>query len=86
MRKRITKRAVEAIAPGARPEFLWDTGLPGFGIEVTSRGGRIDVLQYRYGGRTRRYTTGRTASILRPTKRAAPTLTHREISKARGVK
>lgn len=44
MRKRITKRAVEAISPGARPELLWDTGLPGFGVKVTPRGARIYVL------------------------------------------
>ena len=59
MRKKITKRAVESIAPEARPVLLWDTGLPGFGVKVTPLGARIYVLQYRYGGRVRRYTIGR---------------------------
>ncbi len=59
MRKKITKRSVESITPSARAEFLWDTALPGFGVKVTPRGARIYVLQYRHGGRARRYTIGR---------------------------
>ncbi|MCH7540791.1 MAG: tyrosine-type recombinase/integrase [Proteobacteria bacterium] len=59
MKVKITKRAVEAIAPGARDVFLWDTELPGFGCKITPRGARVYVLQYWAGGRARRYTLGR---------------------------
>ena len=59
MKVKITKRAVEAIAPGARDVFLWDTELPGFGCKITPRAARVYVLQYWAGERARRYTLGR---------------------------
>jgi hypothetical protein len=34
-RSKITKSAVDAVEPGARDTFLWDTALPGFGLKVT---------------------------------------------------
>jgi integrase len=59
MRRKLTKRTVEAVAPGARDLFVWDTELPGFGVKVTPHGGRIYVLQYSRDGRDRRVTIGR---------------------------
>jgi integrase len=56
---RLTKRAVEAIEPGARDILVWDTELPGFGVKVTPHGGRIYVLQYSHRNRSRRVTIGR---------------------------
>ncbi len=47
MRKRITKRSVDALKPGARDAFLWDTDLTGFGCKVTPKGRKVYVLQYR---------------------------------------
>ncbi len=59
MKVKITKRAVDAAAPGKRDAFLWDTDLTGFGLKVTPAGNRIYVLQYRFGRRLRRYTIGK---------------------------
>jgi integrase len=58
---RITKSAVDAVAPGAGDRFLWDDKLAGFGLKVTPAGKRTFVFQYRIGGRgakVRRYTIG----------------------------
>jgi len=59
MRRKLTKRTIEAVAPGARDLFVWDTELPGFGVKVTPHGARIYVLQYSRAGRDRRVTIGR---------------------------
>jgi integrase len=48
----ITKRRVDALAPGA---FLWDRG---FGVKATAGGDKIYLLNYHFGGRKRRYTIG----------------------------
>lgn len=59
MRDRITKRTVEALQPAPRDIFLWDNETPGFGCEVTPKGGRIYLLQYSRSGRDHRVTIGR---------------------------
>jgi integrase len=59
MRGKLTKRSVEAIKPGARDTFLWDTQVRGFGCKVTPKGGRIYLLQYGRNGRDYRVTIGR---------------------------
>jgi integrase len=53
MQGKITKRTVDALKPGAKDRFLWDTELKGFGLKVTPSGNKIYVLQYRKGGRVR---------------------------------
>jgi integrase len=58
---KITKRSVDAVAPGTRDIFLWDDELRGFGLKVTPKGKRSYVFQYRMGGReakTKRWTIG----------------------------
>ncbi len=50
MRKRITKRSVDALGPAAREVFLWDTELAGFGCKVTPAGRKVYILQYRTRG------------------------------------
>ena len=50
MRKRITKRSVDALKPGSRDVFLWDTDVTGFGCKVTPRGRKVFILQYRTRG------------------------------------
>lgn len=58
MLTKITKRTVDAAAPG---EFLWDIELKGFGLKATATG-KVYILQYRRGGRgspTKRITIGR---------------------------
>jgi len=59
MREKITKRVVEALEPGSRDAFLWDSELPGFGCKITPKGNRIYVLQYGRRGRDHRVTLGR---------------------------
>jgi integrase len=59
MRDKITKRSVEALQPGPRDIFLWDSEIPGFGCKVTSKGGRIYLLQYSRNDRDHRVTIGR---------------------------
>ena len=58
MKGKITKRAVEAIRPGASDSYLWDTEVPGFGVKVTPSGRRIYLLQYTHERRTRRCRIG----------------------------
>ncbi|WP_293942546.1 site-specific integrase [Sphingomonas sp.] len=58
---KVTKRAVDAIRPGSKDEFLWDEDLSGFGLKVTPAGRKVYLFQYRLGGRgapTRRVTIG----------------------------
>ncbi len=64
MRLRISKRSVDAVLPGPKDIFLWDSGdgsTKGFGLKVTPRGRRVYIFQYRMAGRgspTQRYTIG----------------------------
>ena len=53
MLAKITKRTVDALKPGSKDLFLWDTELKGFGLKVTPGGNKVYVLQYRKGGRVR---------------------------------
>jgi integrase len=66
MRGRISKRTVDAIKPGLRDAFLWDTEVPGFGCKVTPKGRRVYVLQFKRNGRDQRVTLGRHGVELTP--------------------
>lgn len=61
---KLTDGEVEAIEPGDRDVYVWDTALPRFGVRVTSAGARIYLVQYRAkgepgsGSKTRRITIG----------------------------
>ncbi|MGB8841630.1 MAG: Arm DNA-binding domain-containing protein, partial [Aliidongia sp.] len=59
MQDKLTKRSVESVKPGAKDVLVWDTDMPGFGVKVTPKAGRIYVLQYRHLGRVKRFTIGR---------------------------
>lgn len=59
MKAKISKRVVEAIEPGPRDVFLWDSEMPGFGCKITPKGRRIYVFQYDKHGKTWRMTIGR---------------------------
>jgi hypothetical protein len=50
MRKRITKRSVDALRAGARPVFLWDTDVTGFGCKATPASKKVFIFQYRRRG------------------------------------
>ena len=61
MKDLITQERIDALAPGARDLFVWDTDLPGFGLKLTPSGRRVYIYQYRSGGRpspTKRITIG----------------------------
>ena len=44
MRKRITKRALDALRAGTRPVFLWDTDVTGFGCKATRTGRKVFIF------------------------------------------
>lgn len=46
MQAKLTKSAVERIAPGPKDVFVWDTEQKGFGVKVTPAGRRIYIVQY----------------------------------------
>jgi integrase len=80
MKKRISKRTVDAIKPSDRDTFLWDTDVSGFGLKVTPAGKRVYILQYRQGARKApwRYTIG-------PHGQWAPEQARREAQRLRGL-
>ena len=45
----ITKRAVDALKPEARPFIAWDDRLTGFGVRVMPSGTKSFILNYRPG-------------------------------------
>src|SRR5271163_2702606 len=50
MQGKITKRAVDGLAPSADGEtVLWDTEVKGFGIRARAGGGKSYILHYRAG-------------------------------------
>ena len=66
-RQHLTKSVVDAAQPyqdGKRDKLIWDTdkgrlkGVSGFGLKVRPSGHKTFVLQYRFGGRPRRYKIG----------------------------
>ena len=65
--KRITKRLIDSLQPGAKEFFVWDSRLAGFGVRVQPSGVMSYVAKYRAGsGRaapTRRLTLGRVGKV-----------------------
>src|SRR5438445_48117 len=62
---RISARTVSTVKPEAgRQVFLWDEGLPGFGVCVQPSGVRSFIIQYRNGeGRSRRMVLGKLGTL-----------------------
>lgn len=55
---KLTKTLVDRAGTSERDEFIWDDDVQGFGLRVFKSGKRSYLIQYRMGGRTRRYTIG----------------------------
>ena len=55
---KLTKRIVDAIEPQPTEFFLWDEGIPGFGLRVMPSGRKSFVVQFRAGRRARRMSLG----------------------------
>jgi hypothetical protein len=61
---RFTRKVVsELTLPADRPYvIIWDDALPGFGVRLNPSG-KVWVVQYRAGGKSRRETLGRVDTI-----------------------
>lgn len=55
---KLTKRIIDATEPQATEFFLWDEGIPGFGLRVMPSGRKSFVVQFRAGRRARRMSLG----------------------------
>jgi len=53
---KLTKRTVEALTAGSADMLVFDEEVPRFGVRVMPSGIKSYLIQYRSGGRTRRYT------------------------------
>jgi integrase len=51
---KLTKAAVDAAKPKAKPYFIWDSALPGFGLRVFPSGRKAFYLDFRVEGGARR--------------------------------
>jgi len=65
---KLTKTAVDALAPRERPYLAWDADLPGFGVRVQPSGVKSYVIQFRIGKGGRgageyRHTLGKTTTL-----------------------
>lgn len=59
MAEKLTDRLVRALpSPTSGNRITYDTEIKGFGLRVTVKGAQAFVLNYRVGGRERRYTIG----------------------------
>ena len=55
---RITKRAVDALAPSERERIVWDDDIKGFGVRVHPTGRKVYIVKYRHEGRSVKVTIG----------------------------
>ena len=55
---KLTKRTIDATVPQVTEFFLWDEGIPGFGLRVMPNGRKSFVVQFRAGRRARRMSLG----------------------------
>jgi integrase len=55
---KLSKRVADQAEAAQSDYFVWDDELPGFGLRVFASGRKSYLVQYRAGGRTRRFTIG----------------------------
>jgi integrase len=65
-KQRLTKSAVDKLAPGAEDHVVWDSALPGFGVRVKPSNVKSYIVQYRNRktGASRRKTIGQHGPLL----------------------
>lgn len=63
---KLSKRAIDALAPGPQRYTAWDTEISGLGLRITPANERVYVLKYRAGGRQRWFTIGKHGSPWTP--------------------
>ena len=63
---KLTKRSVDALISTGKDCFVWDSGIPGFGIKINPGGTKTYIVQVRIQGRSRRFTIGRHGSPWTP--------------------
>jgi integrase len=57
---KINKRSIDALSPGDKDAYLWDSTVKGFALKVTPRGTKTYLFEYKNRSRTtRRKTIGR---------------------------
>ncbi|PJE30421.1 Site-specific recombinase XerD [Pseudooceanicola antarcticus] len=60
---KLTKRSVEALPVDGRDYIVFDCDVIGFGVRVSPTGRKSYLIQYRVGGRTRRFTLGKHGTL-----------------------
>lgn len=60
---RLSKRLIDGLKANGTDRFVWDSDMPGFGVRILPSGIKSYLVQYRTGGRTRRYTLGSCATL-----------------------
>ena len=63
---KLTKRSVDALTSTDKDCFVWDSGIPGFGMKLNRGGTKTYIVQARIQGRSRRFTIGRHGSPWTP--------------------
>ncbi len=62
---KLTKRFIDSLGPMSGSPLLFDEEIKRFGVRVMASGVKSYVIQYRAGGRTRRFTFGK-VGVLTP--------------------
>lgn len=77
---KLTKKLIDATAPGARVVFLRDDDVPGLALRVTPAGHRAFVFEKRVNGRNRRMTLGTYGALTLEQARQVARVTAGEIA------
>jgi hypothetical protein len=48
-RLKLTKSAIDGLSTPVKDTVYWDSGCPGFGVEITPKGRKVFIVLYRAG-------------------------------------